>query len=402
MIGGGPAGMMAAAEASRRGLSVLLIEHNEKLGKKLYITGKGRCNLTNDTPRETHIANARRNGKFLYGALTRLDSRGLMDYVERLGVPLVVERGNRVFPASYRASDVTRAFERELGRLGVTVLLKTGVEEILTGDGAVCAVRTTDGRTIDCRAAVVATGGLSYPSTGSTGDGYRLAQSLGHKVLPAGPSLIPVETGEDWPKTLPGLSLKNVRLTVQRGKKKLWSEIGEMLFTHFGVSGPLVLTASSFLEPDGLQDARLVLDMKPGLEPEQLDARLLRDFQANPNRAVKNLLPELLPASMAPAVLALAGIAPELPCHQVSREKRELLGFTLKNLTLTPAALRPIAEAVITRGGVSCAEVDPRTMESKLVNGLYFCGEVLDVDALTGGFNLQIAFSTGFTAGQSC
>ncbi len=402
VIGGGPAGMMAAVEAARRGLRVLLLEHNEKLGKKLYITGKGRCNLTNATPRETHIAHARRNGKFLYGALTRLDAQGLMDYVERLSVPLVVERGERVFPASYKASDVTRAFERELARLGVTVLLRTGAKDIVTEEGVARAVLTTDGRRIDCRSVVVATGGLSYPSTGSTGDGYRLAAALGHRVQPTSPTLVSVTTAESWPGELAGLSLRNVRLTVLRGKKNVWSEIGEMLFTHTGVSGPLVLTASSYLEADRLADDRLVLDAKPGLDAEQLDARLVRDFQANPNRSVKNQLPELLPARMAPIVADLAGIPADQSCHQVSRPQRERLTAMMKNLVLTPSALGSWNEAVVTRGGVACTEVDPKTMQSKLVQGLFFCGEVLDVDAQTGGFNLQIAFSTGYTAGQCC
>jgi predicted Rossmann fold flavoprotein len=408
VVGGGPAGMMAAAEAANqtlqtlRTLRVVLLERNEKLGKKLYITGKGRCNLTNASDTDGLVANTVRNGKFLYGAFSAFGSRDLMDYMENLGVPLAVERGNRVFPASGKASDVTRAFQRALARLGVEVVLHARVTEIAVNNGEVNAVRTEDGSEYGCRSAVLATGGLSYPSTGSTGDGYRLAAALGHTIKKPGPALIPIEVAEPWVRELQGLSLKNVRLTAFQGGKKIYSEIGEMLFTHFGVSGPLVLTAGSLFDGERLHAASLSLDMKPGLDLEKLDARILRDFQGNPNRSLKNSLFELLPSRLCPAVVTLAGLPGDAPVNQVTREQRGRLAETIKDMRMTPASFRPVEEAVVTRGGVRCGEVNPKTMESKLVKGLYICGELLDVDALTGGFNLQAAFSTGCAAGRNC
>lgn len=401
VVGGGPAGMMAACEAARTH-RVVLLERNEKLGKKLYITGKGRCNLTNASDREALIANTVRNGRFLYSAFSAFGSRELMDYVEGLGVPLVTERGNRVFPASGKASDVNRAFQRELYRLGVRVELDARVSAIECTGGAVAAVRTYDGKVFECQSAVLATGGASYPATGSTGDGYRLLAALGHTINEPGPSLVPIETADRWPMELQGLSLKNVRLTAATGNRQVYTEVGEMLFTHFGVSGPLVLTASSLLDPARLGESQLFIDMKPGLDPAVLDARILRDFQANPNRALKNSLFELLPSHMCPVLITLAGLDGEVPVNQVTREQRDKLGLVLKGMRLTPKAFRPLDEAVVTRGGLACAEVNPKTMESKLVAGLFICGELLDVDALTGGFNLQIAFSTGAAAGRAC
>jgi predicted Rossmann fold flavoprotein len=402
VIGGGPAGMIAAVEAARRGLAVTLLERNEKLGKKLYITGSGRCNLTNASGREELIANTVRNGRFLYSAFSTFGSGELMEYMEALGVPLIVERGNRVFPSSGKASDVTRAFTRELGRLGVRVVLHTRVSEIVCENGMVAAVKTHDGKTYACRSVVLATGGASYPATGSTGDGYRLAGELGHTVVAPQPALVPIEMAEPWAAGLQGLSLKNVRLTVSQNKKKIYSEIGEMLFTHFGVSGPLVLTASSLLNFENLSEASLSIDMKPGLDPAQLDARIVRDFQGNPNRALKNSLSELLPRRMCPIAVELAELDGETPVNRVTREQRERLAATVKGFALTPKSFRPIDEAIITRGGIICSEVNPGTMESKPIKGLYICGELLDLDALTGGFNLQTAFSTGYLAGRSC
>lgn len=402
IIGGGPSGMIAAIEAARRSARVVLLERNEKLGKKLYITGKGRCNLTNESDRERLIANTIRNGKFLYSAFSVFGSRDLMEYVEALGVPLAVERGNRVFPASGKASDVIRAFQRELNRLGVRVLLNTHVSGLVCESGVLKAVKTDDGRMFPCRSVVLATGGASYPATGSTGDGYRLLESLGHTVAKPRPALVPIEVEDSWASELQGLSLKNVRLTAFQGGKKLYTEVGEMLFTHFGISGPMVLTASSLLDGENLDTASLSLDMKPGLDAGQLDARILRDFQANPNRALKNSLFELLPGRMCPVAVQLAELDGETMVNQVTKEQRERLATVIKGFRLKPAALRPLEEAVITRGGVSCAEVNPKTMESKIVSGLFICGELLDIDALTGGFNLQIAFSTGFAAGRNC
>lgn len=402
VVGGGPSGMITAVEAARRGQKVTLLERNEKLGKKLYITGKGRCNLTNASDREQLIANTVRNGKFLYSVFSNFGSRDLMEYVESLNVPLVEERGNRVFPASGKASDVTRAFHNELHRLGVRIILNSRVSEILCQDGAISAVKAMDGRVFPCRSVVLATGGLSYPSTGSTGDGYRLAGALGHTVNNPKSSLVPIEVQETWAAELQGLSLKNVKLTATQQNRKVCSEVGEMLFTHFGISGPLVLTASSLLDADGLGESSLSLDMKPGLSAEQLDARILRDFQANPNRSLKNSLFELLPGRLCPIVISLAGLDGEVPLNQITKEQRERLAAVIKDIKMKPKSLRPIDEAVITRGGISCSEVNPKTMESRLISGLFFCGELLDVDALTGGFNLQIAFSTGFAAGRNC
>lgn len=402
VIGGGPAGMIAAVEAARRALRVVLLERNEKLGKKLYITGKGRCNLTNASDTDGLVANTVRNGRFLYSAFTAFGSRALMEYIESLGVPLVVERGDRIFPASGKASDVTRALRRELTRLGSDIRLNARAMEIAAENGAVAAVRAEDGSLCRCRSAILATGGLSYPYTGSTGDGYELAAALGHTVVPPRPALVPIEVAEPWAAGLQGLSLRNVRLTAQQRGGKVFSEVGEMLFTHFGVSGPLVLTASSLLDGDGLHEASLSLDMKPGLELDKLDARILRDFQANPNRALKNSLFELLPGRMCPVAITLAGLDGEAAVNQVTREQRGRLAAALKDIRLTPVSFRSIEEAVVTRGGVACAEVHPKTMESKLVKGLFLCGELLDADALTGGFNLQIAFSTGWAAGGNC
>jgi len=402
VIGGGPAGMMAAAQAVSLNRRVTLLERNEKLGKKLYITGKGRCNLTNASDLAALVANTVHNGRFLYSAFSTFGSSDLMNYMENLGVPLTVERGNRVFPASGHASDVTRALQRELARLGVDIVLNARVSDIIAPNGAVTAVKTEDGSVYKCRSAVLATGGLSYPSTGSTGDGYRLAAVVGHTVLDPRPSLIPIEVAEPWAKELQGLSLKNVRLTVFQNGKRVYTEIGEMLFTHFGVSGPLVLTASSLLAGERLAETLLSLDMKPGLDIEKLDARILRDFQSNPNRALKNSLFELLPSRMCPVVITLAGLDGEATVNQASREQRGKLAETMKDIKMRPMAFRPIEEAVVTRGGISCAEVNPKTMESKIAKGLFICGELLDVDALTGGFNLQEAFSTGFLAGRNC
>lgn len=394
--------MMAAIEAARRGLAVTLLERNEKLGKKLYITGKGRCNLTNASDREQLIANTVRNGKFLFSAFSACGSKALMDTMEQLGVPLVEERGKRVFPASGKASDVTRALQNELHRLGVRIIFNARVSAILCQDGAVSAVQTGDGRLFECHSVVLATGGASYPMTGSTGDGYRLAEALGHTIVTPGSSLVPIEIKEPWVAELQGLALKNVRLTATQAGKKVFSDVGEMLFTHFGISGPLVLTASSLILAESIGESHLSLDMKPGLSLELLDARILRDFQENPNRSLKNALHELLPGRFCPVALDLCGLDGDVAVNQVTKEQRGRLAAAIKEISMTPKALRPLDEAVITRGGVSCKEVKPNTMESKQINGLFICGELLDVDALTGGFNLQIAFSSGFLAGRHC
>ncbi|MDD3243188.1 MAG: NAD(P)/FAD-dependent oxidoreductase [Eubacteriales bacterium] len=401
VIGGGPAGMMAALTAAQGGARVTLLERNEKLGKKLYITGKGRCNLTNACDSEELVRSTVRNGRFLYSAYAAFDNRAVMEMIEGLGVPLKVERGNRVFPQSEHASDITRALTRALERAGVAVRLRARVAEVLAEQGAVRGVRLSDGQVLEADAVILTTGGMSYPVTGSDGDGHRMAAAQGVALTPCTPSLTPVETAQDWPKRLQGLSLKNVRLTLLKKGKKRYSEIGEMLFTHFGVSGPLVLTASTFLSGEDLGLYTLQVDMKPGLDAQKLDERIYRDLEEAPNRQWGNILPALLPQRMVGEVLALCGIAPDTLCHQVTREQRRALGERIKALEMTPAALRGWEEAIITRGGVRCGEVDPKTMAAKAVKGLFFAGELLDVDAVTGGFNLQIAFSTGYTAGKS-
>ena len=404
VIGGGAAGMMAALFSAREGAAVTLIEHNEKLGKKVYITGKGRCNVTNAADMDRFMRCIHRNPRFMYAAFSALDNRGVMALLEELGVPLKVERGERVFPASDRSSDIINALARALARHSVDVRLNTGAASLRIEDGACRGVVLTDGRTLAADAVIVATGGASYPSTGSTGDGYRLAEQAGHAVIKPLPALVPIETVESWPANLMGLSLKNVALTawLTGGKKdrKLYSEQGEMLFTHFGVSGPLVLTLSSLL-PEDLSAVKLAIDLKPALDEQTLDARLLRDFRAMSRKQLITVMDGLAPHSLAEQLLKLVRLSPAMPVNSVNAEQRRAILDILKRLPLTPARLRGFDEAIVTRGGVEVKGVNPSTMESKLVRGLYFAGEVLDVDAQTGGFNLQIAWSTGALAGMS-
>lgn len=385
VIGGGPAGMAAALFAARRGAHVTLLEKGEKLGKKLYITGKGRCNVTNTA--DDLMEHIPRNPRFLYAAFAFLGAAELRLLLAENGCPTKVERGGRVFPESDKASDVTRALARALEASGVAVRLNARVSELapLLAEGSV----------------VLATGGASYPATGSTGDGYRLAGEAGHAVIPPKPSLIPLVTHEGWPRALQGLSLKNVRLRATCGKRERFDELGEMLFTHFGVSGPLVLSLSSHIADDDLKDVKISIDMKPGLTPEQLDRRLQRDFADSPRKQLLSILPQLVPARMADVVASLSGLLGTQPAGQITREQRQKLSALLKHIPLTVSAFRPIEEAIITRGGVSVKEVDPGTMMSRIRPGLFFAGELLDVDAHTGGFNLQIAFSTGALAGES-
>lgn len=399
VVGGGPAGMIAAANAAQNGHDVTLFERNEKLGKKLYLTGKGRCNVTNTADRDAFFAHVLKNPRFLYSAFSHFDNHSLMERLERAGVLLKAERGGRVFPASDKSSDILRAFERMLREAGVTVRLNTRVDEILVNDGAVCGVRIQSER-IPCGAAVVATGGVSYPQTGSTGDGYAFAAALGHTVEAPLASLVPLETVELWPRSLAGLTLKNVTLSAKRGQKELFSELGELLFTHFGISGPLVLSLSGIIaaEPAG---TRLAIDLKPALSREQLDARILRDLQEGARQQLKTALHALLPARLLEIVLELSEVNGSLPVGEFSKAMRQRLLETLKALPLTVSGARGLGEAVITRGGVSVRDVNASTMESKRVRGLYFAGEVLDLDATTGGYNLQIAWSTGALAGDS-
>lgn len=402
VIGGGAAGMMAAAAAAESGRPVILLEKNEKLGKKLYITGKGRCNVTNACGREEFFENIVSNPKFFYSAFHTFDNGRLQAFLESNGCRLKVERGERVFPLSDHASDVTAALERFLKSRGVQVRLHSEVRTVEAEDESVTGVVLSDGSAIPAEAVIVATGGLSYPSTGSTGDGYRMAQSLGHTVTDCVPALVSLETEEDWCQKLQGLSLKNVSLAMSCGKKKLYHGFGEMLFTHYGVSGPLVLSASSFYgKRKGTEAALLTIDLKPALSEEQLDKRILRDFEENRNRQFKNALGGLYPAKLIPVMIERSGIAPEKKVHEVTRQERMRLAELTKAFTLHVKRPRGFDEAVITQGGVSVKEVNPSTMESKLIRGLYFAGELLDLDGLTGGFNLQIAWSTGYLAGNS-
>ncbi len=399
VIGGGPAGMMCAYQAASRGLSVVLLEPNEKLGRKLRITGKGRCNLTNNCDVRTMMANIPGDGRFLYSALSRFSPADAMAFFEENGLPLKTERGNRVFPRSDNANDVAGLMAKLCRRAGVTVV-QTAAKQIIQENGAVAGVVTGEGY-IPCRAAAICTGGLSYPLTGSTGDGFRFAEQLGHTLIPFRPSLVPLESEDACCAEMQGFSLKNVTLSAYEDKKLLYRELGEMLFTHFGVSGPLVLSASAHMRKMGSAEYKLLIDLKPGLDEKKLDARILRDFAKYANREYKNALGDLLGRSMIPVVLRLSEIPEDKPVREITKEERRRLVTLLKAFPVSVSGFRPIDEAIVTAGGVSTKEVNPRTMGSKLVQGLYFAGEVLDLDAYTGGFNLQIAWATGFVAGNS-
>lgn len=402
VIGGGAAGMMAAAAAAENGHTVLMLEKNEKLGKKLYITGKGRCNVTNACGKDKFFENIVSNPKFLYSAFHVFDNMQLMEMLENAGCPLKVERGERVFPVSDHASDITAALQRLLKEMGVQIRFHTVVRDVTVADGQVTGVRLADGSVLNADAVVTATGGLSYQTTGSTGDGYHMAQILGHTIKECVPALVPVEIEEDWCRSLQGLSLKNVTLTMTCGKKQVYQGFGEMLFTHYGVSGPLVLSASSYYgRCKEKENIRFTIDLKPALSVEQLDKRFLREFEENRNRQIKNVLGRLYPAKLVPVMLMISGIDGEQKVNEITREQRQHLIEMTKRLSMRIKGLRGFDEAVITQGGVTVREINPSTMESKYVKGLYFAGEVLDVDAMTGGFNLQIAWSTGYLAGKS-
>ena len=398
VIGGGAAGMMCAYTAACGGSSVVLLDPNRQLGRKVRITGKGRCNVCNNCDEKTVLKNIPGDGRFLYSALNRLSPADTMTFFESLGVPLKTERGNRVFPVSDRAHDIADALANALTDAGVQIL-HTKAKKILTRDGAVSGV-VTESETIECEAAVVCTGGLSYPATGSTGDGLRFAKALGHSVTEPRASLVPLESNDPWCPELQGFSLRNVTLTAyDETNKTLYSELGEMLFTHFGVSGPLVLSASAHLRDFANHQYRLEIDLKPGLDDKKLDARVLRDFEKYANREFKNALFDLAGRTMVPVLVRLSGIPEDQKVNTITREQRHALVTLLKHFPVSVSGARPIAEAIVTAGGVNLKEINPRTMESKLTHGLYFAGEVLDLDAYTGGFNLQIAWSTGYTAG---
>ena len=405
VVGGGAAGMMAAIAAADAGAEVVLYEHNEKLGKKLFITGKGRCNVTNAGDMENLFANVMTNDKFLYSAFYTFDNRAVMDFIEQAGCPLKVERGDRVFPVSDHSSDIIAAFQRQLRSRNVKIELNCGVKEILyrqEDDMTVTeGVLLENGKCIKADSVIVATGGISYASTGSTGDGYDFAQKAGHKITEQKPSLVPFNIKEDWCKDAMGVSLKNVSLRLVCGKKEIYNGFGEMLITHFGISGPLVLSASSYYVSKAKGETYAYIDLKPALTTEQLDKRVLRDFEENKNKQFKNALNHLFPMKLIPVMIKLSGIDPDKKVNEITKEERKAFVDLIKNVPMTIAGVRDFKEAIITKGGVHVKEVNPSTMESKKAAGLYFAGEVLDLDALTGGYNLQIAWSTGYLAGQN-
>lgn len=418
VVGGGAAGLMAAYACAKQGNEVTLIEKNEKLGKKIYITGKGRCNFTNDVPAEEFLQSVVRGDKFLTGALYSFPPQKVMEFFEYYGLAIKTERGNRVFPVSDHASDVTKTLEKACKEQGVVFRLNETVEEIFTSSISDISITPdiamsdkipmpriigikTNKKRYDCETVIVATGGVSYPSTGSTGDGYLFAQSCGHEIVELKCGLCGLNIAGDFYKELQGLSLKNVALTAVYQGKKVYEDFGEMLFAHFGISGPIVLSLSSRINRLPLKEVELFLDLKPALDDQMLDKRLLRDFEKYKNKRISNALVELLPAKLIPAVLSVSGISEEKPVHSLTKEERARLVKALKAFPMKASSLRGFNEAIITSGGVSLKEINPKTMESKRVRGLKFCGEVLDIDAFTGGFNMQIAFSTGFAAGNT-
>lgn len=399
VIGAGASGMMCSGIAAERGLDVVLLEPNKVLGRKLRITGKGRCNVTNNCEIKDILANIPGDGRFLYSALNKFPPREVMSFFEDLGLPLKTERGNRVFPVSDNANDVAGTLQRYMQRNGVR-LERCKAKRLITEDGAVVGVETEEG-IISCRAAVICTGGLSYPLTGSTGWGYKAARELGHTVTPCRASLVPLESADDYCAEMQGFSLKNVTLSAFEDDKLIYKELGEMLFTHFGVSGPLVLSASAHMRDFSNKKYRLEIDLKPALDEKKLDARILRDFEKYANRDFANALCDLAGRTMIPVLVELSGIPGDTKVNSITREQRHKLLQLFKSFPVSVTGARPIDEAIVTSGGVSTKEVNPRTMESKLVQGLYFAGEVLDLDAYTGGFNLQIAWATAYTAANS-
>lgn len=401
IIGAGPAGMTAAYSASQRGIDVVLVEKNERVGRKLLITGKGRCNITNNCEIEELIENVNTNGKFLYSAFYTFTNDAVMEMFENLGVRLKTERGNRVFPESDRAMDVVDAMSRLIKRKNIKLVTGKTVKNIKEKNGRVESVVLSDGKEIKTDAVIIATGGASYPRTGSTGDGYKLAERLGHKITPLKPSLIGLEIQEDFATRLKGLSLRNVAINVYGKKnKKIYDDFGEMEFTDYGVDGPIIKSASCIMRDLSKESYKISLDLKPALDHEKLDKRVQRDFQKYINKKFENSLSDLLPSKMIPVVIELSGINPTTPVNSITKEERKNLVNVIKNIEMNVKRYRPMDEAIVTSGGVKTSEINSSTMESKLVGGLYFAGEVIDVDAYTGGFNLQIAFSTGYLAGM--
>ncbi|MFR8812498.1 MAG: NAD(P)/FAD-dependent oxidoreductase [Lachnospiraceae bacterium] len=401
VIGGGAAGMMAAYAAGMVGHNVTLLEQNEKLGKKIYITGKGRCNFTNASSLDEIMRQVVHNPKFLYSAFYTFSNDAVMDFFENEGMPYKVERGNRVFPVSDHSSDVIRTLERAMKKQGVVIKLHTQVKGLLIEKNQVCGVNLVDGTPVKADHVIVATGGLSYPATGATGDGYAMAKASGHKMIPPTPALVPLTTKEEYILRMQGLSLKNVSLKIRDHNRVIYDAFGEMLFTHFGVSGPLVLTASSKLSGRFPHMFDAVIDLKPALSEEQLHERILREFSARPNQQIKTVFQQLLPSKMVPIMIELSELRAEKPVNEITREEREKIVQLLKAFPFTITGTRGFKEAIITQGGVSVKDIDPGTMASKKIDGLSFAGEVLDLDAMTGGYNLQIAWSTGYLAGIS-
>lgn len=400
IVGGGAAGMLASIISAKNGCQVLLFEKNEKLGKKVYITGKGRCNVTNNCTPEELLQAVMTNPKFLYSAFYSFTSQDMMALLEEAGVPLKTERGNRVFPVSDHSSDIIRGLERLIKKYNVQVYLHSEVQTLLTDNGTIKGIRLTNNKTYTADSVIIATGGLSYPTTGSTGDGYRFALETGHKVIECMPSLVPLKTKESYIPLMKGLSLRNVELTIKRGKKVIYQDFGEMMFTHFGITGPLVLSASAKIGKYIRKGEELnaFLDLKPALSHEQLDDRILREFTSAQNKQFKNVIGVLFPSSLTPVIIDLGPIPEEKVIHDISREERQSFGALIKSFPFTITGLGDFSEAVITSGGVSVKEIRPGSMESKLIKNLYFIGEVLDLDAVTGGYNLQIAWSTAYLA----
>ncbi|NLW22474.1 MAG: NAD(P)/FAD-dependent oxidoreductase [Tissierellia bacterium] len=397
VIGGGPAGMIAAGFAGSRGIDVTLIEKNQRLGKKMFITGKGRCNITNASPIEEFFEKIITNSSFLYSSFYSFTNDDIIRLLESYGLKTKVERGNRVFPVSDKSSDVIKALEKFLIDNNVNILLKTKVKEV--DFNGKFKLTFEDGRKAIFDKLVIATGGISYPATGSTGDGYGFARKLGHTIMPLKPSLVPMEIEEDWIKDVQGLSLRNVKLIARIGDKFIHEEFGEMIFTHYGISGPIVLSMSNVINKFDRKHIKLSIDLKPALSKEKLDIRILRDFEMFKNKQIKNGLKKLLPVKLIPIIIAQSGIDEDKPIHQITKEDRARLVDNIKSLQLTFRKFRPIEEAIVTSGGISTKEINSSTMESKIVPGLYFAGEIIDVDGLTGGYNLQIAYSTGYLAG---
>lgn len=403
VIGAGPAGMMAAGKAAERGIDTILVEKNDRVGKKILISGKGRCNITNNTDIEGLIENIPGNGSFLYSAFYTFSNMDLIAFFNKRGLMTKVERGGRVFPVSDKSKDVVDVLFSYVSGNGAKVLLKSPVQEIKAAGGRIKSVILRNGDEIKCDSVILATGGASYPGTGSTGDGYDMARKLGHTIVELKPSLVPLVVEEPWVKELQGLSLKNVAVAfINKSGKKVYDDFGEMLFTHFGVSGPVILSGSRHIMEYGFKNVKLSIDLKPALNEKKLDERIRRDFEKYSRKQYKNSLDDLLPHKMIPVVVKLSGIEPEKPVNQITREERKKLVHIFKNFELTITGSRPIKEAIVTAGGVSTDEINPSTMESKIVKGLFFAGEIIDVDGYTGGFNLTIAFSTGYLAGLNC